>query len=238
MLKKGLVAAIIAGCTAVFASVAMGANIVCLAGSESCDGTGVDDTITGSIEGDNINAFGGNDDIFPNPGVDTTKAGPGNDLVTDDVGADKVLGAAGRDFIDQTADVTAANVLNGGPGGDCIGGGGGGDTIRGSGGSENGGVGKCGMSPYGLFGFAGNDRLLGGAGRDGLIGHQGADLMAGGKGADYLDAKSQGGGKGSDTLRCGPGKDKYSANPNDVVANSCEKKVTPPDFRIARAARW
>ena len=239
MLRKGLAAAVIVGCSAVFASVALGANIICLAGSESCDGTGVDDTITGSIEGDNINAFGGNDDILPGPGGDVVKAGPGNDDVEEDIGADKVLGAAGADFVDETDDVTAANVINGGPGNDCIGGSeGGGDTIRGAAGNDRGGHDACGPGPFGLFGFEGNDRILGGAGKDGILGGPGADLLAGGKGKDFIDAKSDGGGQGSDTLRCGPGFDRYVANPNDVVANSCEKKVPPPEGPKARAARW
>src|SRR5262245_53431459 len=131
MLKKGFAALVVAGTAAIaamLASVALGANIICLAGSDTCDGTGANDTITGSLDDDNIFAKGGRDEIEPNPGDDVTIAGPGPDFVFDDFGEDRVVGGTGRDFIDETDDETLSNTINGGPGGDCIGGGDGPDT--------------------------------------------------------------------------------------------------------------
>ena len=233
MVKKGVVGALVAAAAGVLATTAFGINVICVAGSESCDGTNSADQITGSTDDDHIFAKGGNDEIAPNAGADVTIAGPGRDIVYDDAGVDRVVGGPGRDFLNEFEDLSTANKINGGPGGDCIGGGPAGDTIRGSGGSEHGEFFKCGE--FGIYGFEGADRLIGGAGGDRIIGGPGGDLFSGGKGNDYLDARGGDAG-GNDTLKCGRGFDRYSASPSDSVAGDCERRIPPPEARQAR--RW
>jgi len=236
MLRKavaGLFIGVVAVAAVTLASVALGANVLCVAGSETCDGTDSADTITGSIDDDNIFARGGPDQIDQDVGEDRTIAGRGDDFIDNDPGEDRVVAGAGRDFVNETG-FTGPNNVNGGPGGDCVGGSDEGDTIRGSGGSDRGNFIKCGE--FGLYGFDGPDRIFGGKGIDRIRGNEGGDLLSGGKGGDYLDAKTDDS-QVSDTLRCGPGFDRYSASPGDSVAPDCEKRVPPPEPE-ERVRRW
>jgi hemolysin type calcium-binding protein len=78
-----------------------------------------------------------------------------------------------------------------------------------------------------LIGEDGNDRLEGQDGSDRLTGGKGNDLLIGGPGKNFYDA---GGGKDrvkakngkSETVRCGPGKDRARVDRSDHVS-SCEK---------------
>jgi RTX calcium-binding nonapeptide repeat (4 copies)/FG-GAP-like repeat len=113
------------------------------------------------------------------------------------------------------------------------------DVLRGNGGDD------C------LFGFSGDDRMTGGTGNDRLNGSSGDDRMNGDAGADRLDGgvgKDQitpgagadqvkgGGGDDSisardgtrDTIDCGSGRDKVTADRNDRVDRNCES-VRRPD---------
>jgi WD40-like Beta Propeller Repeat/RTX calcium-binding nonapeptide repeat (4 copies) len=83
-----------------------------------------------------------------------------------------------------------------------------------------------------ILGRKGNDTILGGAGYDKLSGEQGNDVITGGSGADRID-----GGPGSDsidsvddeqdTIECGDGNDKVTADTVDKVAASCEVVERP-----------
>ena len=92
--------------------------------------------------------------------------------------------------------------------GDRMKGRGGNDRLRGFGGRD------C------LGGGKGRDRLQGGGGRDKLLGGRGRDRLSGGRGADRIRAK---GGK-RDVVRCGPGRDRVTADRRDKVSRrSCER---------------
>ena len=87
-----------------------------------------------------------------------------------------------------------------------------------------------------IDGGAGWDRLTGGAGDDTLTGREGEDALAGGTGNDVLvgseESDSFDGGPGDDDIRsrdgvpetvtCGEGNDRVSADPADVAALDCE----------------
>jgi Ca2+-binding RTX toxin-like protein len=95
------------------------------------------------------------------------------------------------------------------------------DKVRGVGGSDG-----------ALEGGLGNDILYGGDGNDYLLGGKGADVMYGGAGNDLLSSitpcwrRSCNSNDGQrDKLYCGKGKDHYSADKNDYVDSSCEKKA-------------
>jgi Ca2+-binding RTX toxin-like protein len=81
-----------------------------------------------------------------------------------------------------------------------------GDVLRGLGGNDR------------LDGKAGADRIYGGPGNDTITGGRGADLVFGDAGTDVL--KMRDGRK--DTVRCGTGKDRVTADRVDVVARDCE----------------
>jgi RTX calcium-binding nonapeptide repeat (4 copies) len=80
-----------------------------------------------------------------------------------------------------------------------------------------------------IKGGPGNDILYGGAGDDLLEPWDGEDVIYGGDGNDWLGGSSDG---QRNKLYCGEGKDSYSANKNDYVASSCEKKVTSDIGRV------
>jgi dienelactone hydrolase len=98
--------------------------------------------------------------------------------------------------------------------GDAIHGAGGNDRLRGRDGDD------C------LYGDAGNDRLRGDAGADRVKGGEGADRLVGGDGSDTI-----GGGPGADRIKakdgavdrikCGPGRDRVSADRRDKLGRGC-----------------
>jgi RTX calcium-binding nonapeptide repeat (4 copies) len=73
-----------------------------------------------------------------------------------------------------------------------------------------------------LSGGAGNDRLRGGAGSDRLTGGPGNDRLRGGAGDDRINARD---GR-RETVRCGGGKDRVSADPSDTLI-ACERIKLP-----------
>jgi uncharacterized repeat protein (TIGR01451 family) len=95
---------------------------------------------------------------------------------------------------------------SGSPSSDTMYGAGGADTLRGLGGADR------------LFGGSGNDRLFGGAGNDRLQGGAGRDILDGGRGNDTIFARD----KAVDTIRCGAGRDKVTADRKDKVSRDCE----------------
>jgi uncharacterized repeat protein (TIGR01451 family) len=82
-----------------------------------------------------------------------------------------------------------------------------GDVLSGLGGNDR------------LWGLAGADRLFGGAGADMLYGGAGPDLLDGGAGNDRIFARD----RRQDTIRCGAGRDRVTADPSDRVSKSCER---------------
>jgi uncharacterized repeat protein (TIGR01451 family) len=89
------------------------------------------------------------------------------------------------------------------------------DTIHGAGGPDT----LRGLAgPDRLFGGSGNDRIFGGLGNDRLFGGAGRDRIDGGAGNDTISARD----KTVDTIRCGRGRDKVTADRKDKIARDCE----------------
>jgi uncharacterized repeat protein (TIGR01451 family) len=82
-----------------------------------------------------------------------------------------------------------------------------GDVLTGLGGNDR------------LWGLAGADRLFGGAGADALYGGAGPDLLDGGAGNDAIYARD----RKRDTIRCGAGRDRVTADASDRVSRNCER---------------
>ena len=178
------------------------------------EGTGGDDTINGSYQGDpegdlvdngdmpdgsnsdNIQAGAGDDIVTANQGNDTIGAGIGNDTVAGGAGNDIVYGEDGED------------VLNGGDGNDTVFGGFGNDSIEGDLGDDSlsGGIGSDtvagGAGDDWVTGDAGDDTVYGGTGNDSVFGAEGNDVMFGDAGNDSME-----GWLGDDTMSGGAGDD-------------------------------
>jgi hypothetical protein len=70
-----------------------------------------------------------------------------------------------------------------------------------------------------IYGRAGNDRLEGLAGHDLVLAGPGLDALLGGTGDDRLAVQAD---RGTDSVRCGPGRDVVTAELRDAVARDCE----------------
>lgn len=177
-----------------------------------------------------LNAGFSNEQIFKalssvagNEVNDTTAAGDNTDdnLVNDAVSggvAGSVIGGqsesdAESESGDQSEQVDAPMVLNGGNGSDSLTGGSGDDTITGDNGADSlygmGGndVIHGGNAPDYLSGGDGNDLITGSNGGDELVGGDGDDTLYGGQGNDIID-----GGAGADTLSGDAGSDTFRFN--------------------------
>jgi Ca2+-binding RTX toxin-like protein len=109
-----------------------------------------------------------------------------------------------------------SDTLNGADGDDCLYGEEGDDEL--SGGSDDDIVG----------GGSGDDEISGGGGSDTLVGNSGDDEINGGNSGDSISA-----GTGDDivfardgvrdTINCGPGRDRVTADRSDSVARNCER---------------
>lgn len=126
-------------------------------------GTGKDDELEGSQDGDLIFGLRGDDLINALDGNDRIDAGAGDDEVHGGSGDDEIFGGSGKDL------------LYGDDGDDTIDGYSGYDTIHGGSGNDN------------LNGGFGNDQVFGDDGDDNLIGFRGNDLLDGGLGTDTAD---------------------------------------------------
>lgn len=136
-------------------------------------GHGEVNTMTGTDEGDWLNAGGGNDTLNGNAGNDVLIAGGGNDTLD---------GGEGRDFLFAG---DGDDIASGGEGDDYILGGEGNDTLNGGAGNDA------------LSGDAGDDTINGGAGNDIIVGGAGNDTLNGGAGDDtYIYFR----GDGQDTI--------------------------------------
>jgi len=65
---------------------------------------------------------------------------------------------------------------------------------------------------------AGNDFVRGGSGHDSLRGGAGRDVLIGGPGNDRIVSAD----RAADTVRCGVGFDRVTADARDTVAADCE----------------
>jgi Ca2+-binding RTX toxin-like protein len=140
----------------------------------------------------------------------------------------------------------SGNKLAGEDGEDEVHGLGGDDTLEGGFGNDKvyGGPGDDWMQGAGAFDHneAGDDVLYGGPGRDELSGDPGDDVLYGGDGGDHALHGGEGedvlhGGEGDDQLLafgdrqrdelyCGEGRDSYTADEIDLVADDCEPSET------------
>lgn len=199
------------------------ANVLGLNDDSALNGTGGDDSLTGTSNNDVINGFEGDDIIFGKKGLDAIDGGVGddflfggedNDYLFGKEGNDILDGGKGRDFLNGSV---GDDLLKGGKDRDFLIGGDGQDTIKGgednddlSGGADNDILRDTQGNNvfYGndgndlLFAGEGDDELYGDAGSDRLIANAGNDQLFGGNSDDYLN-----GGKGDDSLFGGEGKD-------------------------------
>ncbi len=149
-------------------------------------------------------------------GPDTLRGTNGDDNLLGKGGDDKLFSLAGND-----------NLL-GGPGKDVVvggtapGAGFGGDDASASGGDKNllGGPGNDwvngGRGPNNVLGGAGNDVVVDGPDRE-----FSTDNVSAGEGNDVVAARNKPAYK--DMVTCGDGFDRVMADPNDVVADDCER---------------
>jgi len=124
----------------------------------------------------------------------------GNDTITGAPGAlgnDGVFAEGGRGNDVLSTPQSTSGILDGGSGNDAIAGGRLGDMLDGG---------------------AGNDRVAGGGGPDAITGGPGKDRLLGGAGRDSIKSRDS----RRDTVRCGPGRDRVTADRRDRV-RGCER---------------
>ena len=158
--------------------------------SVSIDGANGDDTLTGTLNFDDVIIGGhGEDLISAGTGAQTIDGGDGDDTITGGPAADEINGGDGDDVID------------GGDGSDTIDAGDGHDVV--AGGDELTGAGDR------IIGGHGDDTLSGGDGNDWLNGKSGNDVMFGDAGDDTLH-----GGAGKELMQGGDGNDTINGHGN------------------------
>lgn len=124
----------------------------------------------------------------------------GNDTIIGEPGVlvnDGVFAEGGRGNDVLSAPPGTGGILDGGPGNDAIAGGRLSDLLDGG---------------------AGNDRVAGGGGPDDIVGGPGKDRLFGGAGRDSIKSRDS----KRDTVRCGPGRDRVTADRRDRV-RGCER---------------
>ncbi|MEM6742575.1 MAG: calcium-binding protein [Pseudomonadota bacterium] len=152
-------------------------------------GSGADQFVAG-INGVDVRAGGGRDDVSGSQRGDSLRGEAGGDVISGMGGADEIWGGAGNDEL--YGGPSPSGRANGRDRADDIFGGGGADEIFGGGGGDD------------LNGGGGRDEIEGGKGADLINGDGGADLLKGGGGKDRLE---DGGGK--DRMEGGGGGDRF-----------------------------
>lgn len=186
-------------------------------------GTRFDNTLFGTDDTDNIQAYAGNDFVDGGAGNDTVNGNAGDDTVLGGAGNDTVYGASGNDTVDGG---TGDDRVYGGSGDDVADGGAGSDRVYGGSGHDL------------VFGGEGADSLYGGNDNDTLDGGAGDDKVYGGNGNDVLIAST-----GNDTLNGGDGDDDrvvFSGNRADYSVrqvNATVVIITDADGNEARVVR-
>jgi Ca2+-binding RTX toxin-like protein len=206
-------------------------------------GTDFTDNLSGSAEGDTINAFGGNDTVHGNGG---------NDRLFGDAGNDRLFGDAGNDLLDGGLDQGAdSDTLDGGSGIDTVSysgldhaisvnlvqglalGVGNVDTLISienitgtnsddsligslpSADSDGANLIQGGDGNDFIDGLGGNDILFGGSGNDHILGGAGNDQIVGGAGVDKLE-----GGADADVFKMfSTAESGVGANNRDVITD-------------------
>jgi Ca2+-binding RTX toxin-like protein len=139
------------------------------------------------------------------PVVPRTCTAPGTQAYTIATsGADVLVGTSGRDTLSGRA---GDDCLFGRSGDDRLTGGSGADILAGAGGDDR------------LYGDAGDDKLTGGNGNDTFVPGAGRDKVNSNGGNDTISARDG----TRDTIDCGAGKDKVTADRVDSVASNCER---------------
>jgi Ca2+-binding RTX toxin-like protein len=196
----------------------------------SLTGTASSETAIGTVQNDTINSLAGNDCVLGLAGNDRINAGTGDDRVD----GDGQCPPGTRDASFCTGGGSGNDVVKGGSGDDILAGAGGTDRLSGQAGDDRvrGQSGNDRVSGGSggdiLSGRAGRDRLSGGTGDDSIRGGTGNDVITAGPGNDKVDGDT-----GNDTIRardgqrdsiqCGRGRDKVTADRNDNVASDCER---------------
>lgn len=161
-------------------------------------GHGFDHVFIGTNGPDSFTADPGDRDlIFGRAGDDKLDAGDKHDHVFGGRGNDTIYGGAGSDLI------------LGGPGDDGVRAGDGRDRVFAGRGDDK------------IAGGEGNDKIAGGPGNDKIAGEAGRDLLLGGPGNDFIYAADG----EADRVNCGPGRDRYTADDIDSVADNCEIQI-------------
>lgn len=181
------------------------------------EGFGGNDTLTGLAGDDVLHGFDGNDSLFGNRGDDEIAGGFGDDYIEAGLGDDLVYGGAGEDVMlgfagnDRMFGQAGNDTLKGGAGADELSGNDGDDVLQGGSGHDIL-LGQAGADA--INGGAGNDTMDGGADNDRMFGGAGNDVMEGGAGDDLLK-----GNDGDDTLNGGAGNDTLAGQTGDDVLN-------------------
>jgi hypothetical protein len=170
------------------------------------------DTIRGGAGNDLLDGLGGDDCLLGEGGRDQLQGNTGNDRLVGGRHRDRLFGGSGRDVLlggrgsDHLLAASGHDRLNGGRGNDFVNGGSNNDRVSGGPGSDR------------LRGGEGRDRIFGNGGHDWLEAGHARNLLSGGGGDDRLLAANS----RRDTIRCGVGLDRVSADPVDRVTDDCE----------------
>jgi Ca2+-binding RTX toxin-like protein len=152
------------------------------------------DEMRGGIDHDRVDGGNGDDALFGDAGQDLLQGGAGNDLGRGGTGFDELDGGEGDDHLLGEDD---SDALQGGAGGDRLEGGGAADRVAGG---------------------SGADVLLAGGGNDIVTDSAGRNKVDAGSGADVISVRNG----ARDTVRCGKGRDRVSADRFDKLSG-CEK---------------
>ncbi|MEQ8321211.1 MAG: LamG-like jellyroll fold domain-containing protein [Rhodospirillales bacterium] len=183
--------------------------------SETLEGAGGNDLISGNDGHDKLYGFSGDDILNGGSGNDSLFGDAGDDVMDGGTGHDYLSGGAGNDTLtagdgDDTLDGGSGNDdMFGGTGHDVMLGGEGNDDLEGGHGDDR------------LYGGDGDDALDGGTGHDRLYGGDGNDVLSGGDGNDTLQ-----GGLGDDILTGGSGQDRFefdAQSGHDIIQDIMEQ---------------
>jgi Ca2+-binding RTX toxin-like protein len=201
--------------------------------TETLDGGGANDTVTGANTPGNLRGGsgndrligrgtleggGGNDDLTGSPLADTLRGSSGRDMLNGGFGADDIGGGSGTDTLIYPARTNGINVTigsgNGNDGGPEDQTGSSRDTVRGDIevliGTELNDALVGDRSSETLIALGGDDFVFGNSGRDTVLGFDGNDLLTGGSSSDLLR-----GGPGADRMFGKSGNDRLAGGPDD-----------------------
>ena len=191
---------------------------------ENLYGSAYNDILYGDALANDINAMGGDDQVYGGLGRDILYGGSGDDLIDGGAADDFMYGNAGNDifYVSSTNDQVKELA---GEGTDTV--------IATASYTLTANVENLSLAGAGALNGTGNDLanliignsaaniLNGGLGADVLKGMEGADTLIGGAGDDVLD-----GGSGADTLTGGDGNDSYFADDGgDIIVEAADQGV-------------